>query len=774
MKQVISIFLLLLFLQNSWAQNPSASELAKQIEKHPFVYTSEKMEKVLHDVETKFKIKYSYIDSVIAVKKITLPKKRYSLSEINQKIAIQTELKFTNIDNRFYAISDEKGNDSIKKYFLDEIIVEGFLATGINKTNQKFTIYPQKVETLPGVTDADILLSLQQLPGVKSPNETASGLHVRGGTSDQNLILWDGIRLYHPGHLFGMISGINPNVQQTVNFYNKATNPKFGERISSIIDIKTSDKIEDKLKVSVGVNALNADVYIKAPLYKDKLGLQVSARKSYTQWLQTPTFNQLAEKVFQNTNFDDFNDQNQLEFQDYSAKLNYKPNSKTELSLTALLIDNNLDFKNEIPNYSVNSQKMTIQNYGYSLNWMQKYGSKLSQKTTLFYSFYDFDYGKKQQYNPTQFEAFKKLNRVIDSGLELNFAYAFRDNLNLDFGYQAMGNDISHLFNSYNQDIGIDLSLKHLYTISHIGYWFLKYDIGKWNLNAGARYNYYSTLKSDSFEPRILIQKRFSNAFVWQVSYERKSQILSQVNESNANDLSLENYVWVLSENKDYPIQKANQFTTGFTFKSHRWLLDVDMYYKTINGITTLTFGFLNQNDINNHKGKGYTKGIDVLLQKSAKTWRAWMTYTFQESKNKFEEVNDNVYFQINSNIQHALNFAFNKKWNNYSIALGWFWHSGKPYSSLNDSEQISSFNTETLPAYHRLDISGMYQFYVQNSTSFKIGFSIYNAYNNHTVISKEFERKYVTVDDYINPKYSVQNYYSLGITPNIFLRMSF
>ncbi len=765
MKQLLSFVLLLLFYQNSQSQTR---------ERYSFGFTAEKMENVLLDVESKFKIKYSYVDSLISKKKITLPKKKYSLSEINQKITDQTDLKVNKIDNRFYAISSVKTIDTLKKYYLNEIIVEGFLANGINKTNQMFTIFPQKVQTLPGVTDADILLSLQQLPGVKSPNETASGLHVRGGTSDQNLILWDGIRLYHPGHLFGMISGINPNVTQTVNFYNKATNPKFGERISSSIDIKTTDEIEENLKVNVGVNALNADVYIKAPLIKDKLGVQISGRKSYTQWVQTPTFNQLAEKVFQNTNFTDFNDQNQFEFQDYSAKLNFKPNDKSEFSLTAIYIDNNLDFKSENPNLSLNSQKMTIQNYGYSFNWKQKYSAKFTQNTMLFYSFYDFDYEKRQQYSSSQFEAFKKLNRIIDSGAELNFSYTFRDNLNLDFGYQVLGNDISHLFNSYNQDLGIDLSLKSLYNVTHVGYGYFKYDVGKWNLNAGFRYNYFSTLKLDSFEPRILIQKRFSDSFVWQASYERKSQILSQVRESNANDLSLENYVWVLSENKDYPIQKANQFSTGFTFKKNHWLLDVDAYYKTISGITTLTFGFLNQNDGNNYKGQGLTKGVDVLLQKSAKTWKTWMTYSFLDAENKFDQVNNNAYFQINSNIQHALNFALNKKWDKYSLAVGWFWHSGKPYSELNEAGQISSFNTQQLPAYHRLDISGMYQFYSKKETLFKIGFSLYNAYNNRTIISKEFERTYVTISDYSNPRYTVQDFYSLGITPNIFLRMSF
>ncbi len=764
MKQLFTIFLLL-FIQNLWSQKTA---------KIPFHYQSEKMDKVLSDVESRFNVRYSYLDSLVSGKKITLPKKRYSLTEVNQKMAEQTALKITAIDQRFYAISQDAEVDSVKKYYLNEIVIEGFLAKGINKTHQDFTLYPQKIEALPGVTDADILLSLQQLPGVKSPNETASGLHVRGGTADQNLVLWDGIRLYHPGHLFGMISGINPNVEQTVHFYNKAAHPKFGQRISSIIDIKTTDKIADRTKINLGLNALNADAYLQAPLVKEKLGIQLSARKSYTQWVQTPTFNQLAEKVFQNTNFDDFNKQNQFEFQDYSAKVNYKPTSKTAVSLTGLYIDNDLDFTSEVPDYRTNTQKMGIRNYGFSGNWLQQWGGKLTQNTTLFYSLYDFDYEKKQQYNATQFEAFKKLNRVIDSGLETNFNYPVDDRIRIDFGYQLFGNDISHLFNSYNQDIGIDLSLKHLYSLTHVGYGYFQYDRDKWNLNAGIRYNYYVGPHTESIEPRVLVQRRFSDHFLWQASYERKSQIVNQVKESNANDLSLENYVWVLSENQDYPIQKANQFTTGFTLKNNQWLLDIEGYYKTITGITTLTFGFLNGNDTNNQKGQGFTKGLDVLLQRSAPTWRAWVTYTYQDSENKFETVNNNEYFQLNTNIRHALTVSFNKKWNDFSVACGWFWHSGKPFSAIDGAGQVASFNTQQLPAYHRLDISAGYQFYKHDKTTIKCGVSVYNVYNNHVVISKELERKYLTITDYTTPRYVVQDYYSLGVMPNIFLRMGF
>jgi TonB-dependent Receptor Plug Domain len=762
MKQLLSFLLLGLF-SFSWAQ---------KIDKFPFEYSSERMEKVLVDVENKFKIKYSYLDSIVAQKKITLPKRKYSLKEINESIELQTSLKITQIDNRFYTISKEQ--DSIKNYQLKEIIIEGFVAQGINKTNEKFIIYPQKVETLPGVTDADILLSLQQLPGVKSPNETATGLHVRGGTSDQNLILWDGIRLYHPGHLFGMISGINPNVNQTVNYYNKSTNPKFGERISSVIDIKTSDVITDKVKGKVGVNALNADLYFQIPIVKKKLGLQLSGRKSFTEWWQSPTFNQLADKVFQNTNFSDFDNQNQFEFEDYSAKINYIPSSKTSFSITGIVIDNNLNFINEVPNYSINNQKMNIINYGYSFNWTQKYSDTFTQKMLLFYSSYDFDYEKRQQFSTTQFEAYKKLNRIVDSGAELNFTKAFSEDLSFDFGYQLFGNDASHLFSSFNQDIGLDLSLMQLNTVNHIGYSFLKYKISDWDLHAGARYNWYGKLRTGSFEPRIFIQNKLTDSFIWQTTFERKSQILSQVRENEANDLSLENYVWVISKTKDSPIQTGNQFTTGFIFKKDSWVVDLDLYYKTIKGITTFSFGFSNQFDTAVRLGNGFTKGIDVLVQKSAPTWRAWMTYTYQDSQNRFEDVNQYNYFQINSNVKHAFNASFNKKWKLFSVALGWFIHSGKPFSSLNDDNQIATFNSERLPIYHRLDVSAIYQLHETKSTHLKVGLSLYNLYNRKSVISKELERRYEDIADYSVPKYNIQDYYSLGITPNLFFRFTF
>lgn len=764
MRKLILFLFFFLLLQNSWAQ---------KIEKHQFNYPSIELEKVLLDIEKKFGIKFSYVDEILIDKKIKLYRKRYSLDEVSSEIEVQTQLKIVKIDNRFYSIIRNEEEKDVKTNYIEEVLIEGFVAQGINKTSEKFTIYPQKVETLPGVTDADVLLALQQLPGVKSPNETASGLHVRGGTSDQNLVLWDGIRLYHPGHLFGMISGINPSISQSVNFYNKAVNPKFGERISSIIDIKSSDKIPNEFQGIAGMNALNADVDVKTPIVNNKLGIQVATRKSFTEWLQSTTFNQLEDKVFQNTVFNDFGNQNKFQFQDFSTKLNFKANDKTFISFSGIYIDNNLKYKTKISNDTIDNQQMNISNYGFSVNWFQKYSSRLSQKAMLFYSNYDFDYQKKEQYSASEFEAYKKINRITDSGFEANFNYLINSKFSLDFGYQLFGNDVSHLFNSFNQDIGVVLSLKQAYNINHVGYSYLKFENKKWMINSGFRYSKFKE-NGSVFEPRILVQKRFSKEFIWQMSYEKRSQILSQIRENTINDLSLENYVWALSDKSNYPIQKANHFSSGIIFKKNNWLLDLDIYHKQINGITSSTFGFSNQNVSTIYKGNGFINGMDLLFQRTGKSWRSWMTYTYQDSQNRFETINNYNYFQINSNIKHALSLSFNKKWQRYSLAVGWFLHSGKPYSLLDENEQATALNSEILSAYHRLDISGFYHFFNKSNKNFKVGFSIYNAYNNRTIISKEFERKFSDFGDFNTPRYAVKNYYSLGITPNVFVRISF
>ena len=498
MRSHLLILIFITIIPFAWSQ---------KMEMQFFEYKSTPLRKVIRDVEINFDVKYSYVDSIVAPLKITLEPREYSLDEINVAIENQTPLKIISIDKRYFSIIKEN-EEQVKTEQLKEILVEGFMSKGINKVNQSILIDPQKVVMLPGVTDADILLSLQQLPGVKSPNETATGLNIRGGTADQNLILWDGVRIYHPGHLFGMISGFNPNVVQKVRYQNKATHPKFGERVASVIEIQSTDSIASKTHVIAGVNGVNADVFLQTPLLNNRIGVQLSGRKSYTELLQTPTFNALSDKVFQNTNFDNFNDSNQFGFEDYAAKLNFNLSANSEISVSGLWIDNNLDFTSSTSDQNEKNQKMGIANQGYSLNWGQKYSTKFRQSILIHYSAYQFAYDKNEVKSDTTFELFQKRNRITDSGINCNFEWKPTDLLQLDFGYQLQGNDISHSFTSKNQDLEIDLNQKQLFLISNVGFANLNVDLASWKFVGGIRYNSIAKLNSTLIEPRLLIQKK--------------------------------------------------------------------------------------------------------------------------------------------------------------------------------------------------------------------------------------------------------------------------
>ncbi len=478
MRKLVRIFLLLLLWQNCLSQKVPKRELFLQ---------TDSLEKIVLDVEVKFNIKFSFVATLVQNYRVSLPKKKYSLEEIIEVIETQTDLKVVKIDDRFYAIVLDEIVDSSLVNKLEEVIVEGFVVSGINKTTEKFTVYSQKLAVLPGTIDADVLLSLQHLPGVKSPNETASGLHVRGGTADQNLVLWDGIRLYHPGHLFGMISGINSSLVQSIDFYTKAVNPKYGERVSSIIDIKSATNITNKTEMSAGLNGLNADIDLKIPIVKEKLSVQMASRKSITERFQSPTFRQLEDKVFQNTVFNDFNNQNQFEFQDFGTVINYKPSERSAISLSGIYIGNSLNYNTLRANSVLENQEMSISNFGSSFKWFQRFSARFSQEILVHHSVYDFSYNNKQTFSTADFEAYRKLNRVVDSGLEANFKYIFNSFIDFDFGYQLAGNDVSHIFKTSTQDLGLVLSFRQAFNLSHVGYSMIKVKKATWQIQSGIR-----------------------------------------------------------------------------------------------------------------------------------------------------------------------------------------------------------------------------------------------------------------------------------------------
>ena len=184
---------------------------------------------------------------------------------------------------------------------LKELTIMNFITQGIDKNAEgEYMINSQELGILPGLTEPDVLQTIQALPGILSIHETVSDINARGGTNDQNLILWNGIRMYQSGHFFGLISAFNPFISKEVGLIKNGSSAYYGDAVSSTVNIQTDNQVRQKFSGSAGVNMINADLNVVIPLFK-KSSLQISSRRSIADIIQTPTYKSYYDRVFRNT-----------------------------------------------------------------------------------------------------------------------------------------------------------------------------------------------------------------------------------------------------------------------------------------------------------------------------------------------------------------------------------------------------------------------------------------------------------------------------------------
>jgi len=738
-------------------------------------YIDEPLSDVLVSLEELFNVRFSFSDRDVTNQRITLSQKERSLNDVLLEISDVLVIKFQRLNHRYISLT--KTNNTFDRVLqLDDVVINGYLSRGIAKyKDATFRINPNRLEILPGLTEADIFESIQLLPGVVSPNETASGLIVRGGSSDQNRIIWDGINTYHKGHLFGMISPFNPNATKNVTFYNKGTHPRFGERISSVINIESSNEVARNVRAGIGFNALNGDAYLEVPIVKDKLSIQASARRSYTELYQSFTFDELAEKVFQSTKIaNSENTTNNFFFLDYNLKVNYQPDEINRFSFSALYIDNDLDYLvSDMDTDQSFNDLLNIRNTGYSLSWKTRWNDRVSQHTQAVFSRYQFDYSFNTFEGNERIRKFEKKNTIFDSSLSSEIEINTEENGLFTAGYQYNLKDVSYAF----LDSGdLDFVLDSDQTLTSIHGLFVNYENTNFrffDVNIGIRMNYYQELNAARFEPRVLIYKEIVENLKVQISGEIKNQIISEIDETVLSDLSLENRLWRLADGETFPIINSHQITAGLLYENDGFSLDIDGYYKKIDGITALSLGFLNPADANFHIGKQRGTGIDFYVKKDFNFFKTWLSYSFSNVVNNFEGLNENADFTASTNIEHAFSTSFSYKRKQFQIALAWHWRTGKPFTRAttpfnDDNVVFQGINTERLPEYHRMDVSTTYNFYFSKKEGIrgKLGFSIRNVYNRKNQLSREY-----TGNNNLNDPIQVVDKFSLGLTPNFLFR---
>lgn len=666
---------------------------------------------------------------------------------------------------------------------LEEVVISDYLAAGIHKNHNRITIDPDELKTLSGLVEPDILQSIQQVPGVNSPYETAAGLHVRGGLPDQNLVLWNGIKTYNQGHFFGMISAFNPYITDKVTFIKSGTSARYGDRVSSVIDISTNQKPADRISGGVGTNMLYVDGFLNLPVIPSKLSLQLSARRSFTDLVETFTYNQMADRVFQNTKISesisaDRQSNNRFFFNDFTSNLIWKVNADNKLTINTLYNMNDLDFQLENTSTSQSyNDKLLNANEGYAINWKNQSSGAVSFDIDANYAKYILEYEFIITEADTTTNSSKK-NLVREAGARLNGSYQLNDESSLTFGYHYSNNRTQYAYETAGSSYNLVLDADNTTINTHAGFLEYEFENDYLFVNPGIRVNHYKELGKTFFEPRLYVAKPLSKQISLSASGEYRTQVASQIKESVISDLSLENKVWALASSDRFPVIKSYQATLGSDYNNKGWHINLEGYRKQVMDVTTLTFGYLNPQDNAFRVGDSRIFGADLFVKKSWVNYETWASYSYIRTENSFTGLNNDEPFPGSWNIEHTVRWTNNYNINRWSFSLGWLWHTGKSYTEVTEENSegpvsivYGALNGNNLPVYHRLDCSVLYEFTANkfDHIRYRIGLSVMNLYNRRNLLNREFRTTPSLDNELIDTKV-----YSLGITPNLVFRVFF
>lgn len=660
---------------------------------------------------------------------------------------------------------------------LKEIVLYDYLIRGIDQLGDgSFQIDFNRFSILPGLTETDVLQSIQAFPGIHSVNETVSDINIRGGTNDQNLLLWDGIKMYQSGHFFGLISMFNPMITQNVSLRKNGTPAPYTDGVSGTISMETDDKLNKQFTGSLGLNFIDISGFIDTPLGR-RSSLQVAARKAISDFVESPTYTEYFSRISQDTELENnainvVNSDKTFDFYDTSMRWLWQPTEKDQLQLNfihasnALVFNENADFSgSSLTRESSLNQSTIAGGLQYKRQWNDLLGTD--------FQVYNTDYELRAiNANIQNNQRFLQENKVSETGVRVGIRYLLKEQLQWTNGYQFTETKVTNLDDVDNP---IFKRLDGNVLRVHSGYTMLGYTSKNRNTNGniGIRFNYLDKFRKQLWEPRLSFNQRFFKWFNIEVLGELKHQYTSQVINFQNDFLGIEKRRWQLSNEADIPVIISKQASVGLSFSNGGWLLNAVGFYKEIDGITAQSQGFQNQYEFVKAIGGYKANGIDLLVRKQFIGTSAWLSYSYLNADYHFKTLPENN-FPSNYDITHAVTFGVSYELKQLRLAAGWNWRTGKPTTRpdaitpiVNDAVNFRLSNTDRFQDYMRVDISALYQFTTSPGSKALIGFSIWNVLDRENTISN-----YYRANGLGGTNEFLQN--SLGITPNAVFRFSF
>lgn len=664
---------------------------------------------------------------------------------------------------------------------LNQVLINVYLTPGLQKYLDGSTVLnTKKFGILPGLIEPDVLQSIQALPGVESTNESIANINVRGGTNDQNLMIWDNIKMYHSGHFFGLISAYNPNLTNKVIVTKNGTSAQYSDGVSSTINMFTNDEVSTNFSGGAGINLINADAFLAIPITKN-LEIDISGRRSITDLFNTPTFTNYYKRSFQDSEINADSNQNNTNsdfyFYDYTAKILFNLNEKHQFRANLIGINNALDyteFNTENSNSETKASTLSQKNVGYGGNWKAQWNSKLTTNLISYYSKYNID---ATDYRITTDQRLTEANEVLETGIKLNTYYKATEYFNLLAGYEfnetGMLNQTTVSAPSYTSTKKDVLDNHGLYTEA-------EFHKNNTYFRLGVRLNYFQKFEKILVEPRINIRQQLSKQLALKLEGEFKNQTATQIIDFEDDFLGVEKRRWVLVNNENIPIATSQQASFGVEFNANKLNIDLTGFYKVVDGITASNQGFYNNFQYKNAHGSYTAKGIEFLANKTTGKYSTWFSYTFSVNNYEFKSFTPST-FPNNVDIRHSVSLGLNYDLvKNFKLSIGGIWRNGQPYTiPLAGNETVKngnvtmvnydSPNSKNLDNFMRLDASCSYQFNFGTGVKGIIRAGVLNTTNQDNVINR-----YYKVDPNNSVKTIKVDNKSLGMTPNVSFRVNF
>ncbi|SDS06008.1 TonB-dependent Receptor Plug Domain [Maribacter dokdonensis] len=635
----------------------------------------------------------------------------------------------------------------------------------------------QEIKKMPAALgEFDVLRSVTLMPGVNNLGEISNGISVRGGSLDQNLLLYDYAPVFNPTHLFGLFSVFTPDALSSVDIYRANIPARYGGRSTSVLDIKVRNPYVDKFKLSGGVGLVSSRLTVETPLVKDKLMVMAGIRVGLSDFL-LPIFSERLKNT-------------KARFYDSTIKLLYLPTEKDQISFTGFYSKDfyQLDLITKVENINAENNQYDFKTLNGTLNWSHTFNEKVSLKTIFVASNYspknifpelentnEIEYKSGIHYLSLISEVSKKVSDKLDyyTGVQLN----------------------NYKINPGELDPGLSNGVLPVNLLEENSYELSGYANANWKpkrnltLSAGLRYNYFQfngpyvlnnyneagevviesnfiekgkKVKSyNNLEPRLGVNFKIDENTSVKASYANANQYLQNVYNSTT---PLPTSRWKTSDSFIKP-QRSNAYGLGVykDLKNNEIEVGVEGYFRSSKNNLTYRPGadfFLAESieqSVAQVEGKAY--GVELSFKKKVGNVNGWLNYTWSRSllrsdeENLSNRINNNNWFSSDFDRPHIINASVNIIADKYNtVSFNFTGQTGRPYTIANGVFEFEDINVpiflernnDRLPTYHRLDFSWKVTYSKKKNPRW-VGdwtFTVYNVYGRKNAYSRFYSQR--------------------------------